>query len=70
MLQVLENKIAPRKCCGGTAHMRTLEGTLVAFDNRPAILFALYTGGYFQDRESTVRVLCNNHEEFERLKFC
>jgi len=30
MLQVCKNDISLRKCSGGTAHLRTLEGTLFA----------------------------------------
>jgi len=38
MLQVRKNEISLRKCSGGSAHLRTLEGTLVTreparFDN-------------------------------------
>jgi len=29
MLQVRKNEISLRKCCGSSAHLRTLEGTLV-----------------------------------------
>jgi len=41
MLQVRENEISLRKWTGGTAQLRTLEGTVLIINNENKIYFSL-----------------------------